>query len=339
MKVTAQQLWFTGARQVDIREQQLRSPAADEIVVEVICSAVSAGTEMLVYRGQIPDDITLDANIESLQSQQYPLQYGYAAVGKIISIGNTVDEAWLDQLVFAFQPHASHFVTSLNNVIPVPSSVQPEDAVFLANMETAINLMHDGKPIFGERVLVLGQGIVGLLLTSLLAKMPLLELIVADTFALRRDAANKLGARAFDPTDIAERNKEHDRIQQVSGADLIFELTGVPDALNLAIDLSGFHSRVVVGSWYGTKSAPVYLGGAAHRNRLQIITSQVSTIAPELSGRWSKERRFLLAWDMIRRVRPSQFISTRYALHEAAVLYEQLDKCPGAQVQALLVYP
>lgn len=338
MNIIAQQLWFTGTRQLDIREQAINQPAANEVIVEVICSAISAGTEMLVYRGQLPAEISIDATIESLQNQQYPLQYGYACVGEVIQTGAEVEKSWLGKKVFAFQPHATFFVSQVDNLIPVPDDIAPEDAVFLANMETAVNLVQDGKPLLGERVVVLGQGIVGLLVTSLLGQIPLSELLVADKFSLRREFAQKFGADSFDPTNTEELKNQQQRVHDLSGADLIFELTGVPDALNLAIDLSGYHSRIVVGSWYGTKTSPVYLGGAAHRNRLQIITSQVSSLAPELSGRWTKVRRFEVTWEMIRRVKPSAFVSRRAALAEANGIYSQLDERPESLIQALFVY-
>lgn len=337
-KNNVQQLWFTGQQQVEVRTCALAAPVAGEVVVEVICSAISAGTEMLVYRGQLPTDMALDATIDSLQNQTYPLQYGYACVGTVVQLGEGVDESWLGQAVFAFQPHASQFVSAVENLIPVPTDIAAEDAVFLANMETAVNLLQDGKPIIGERVLVLGQGIVGLLLSNLLAQMPLTELLVADKWESRRTVAEKMGASTFDPVAFEERSAILKRITAEQGADLIFELTGVPDALNLAIDFSGYHSRIVIGSWYGTKSAPVFLGGAAHRNRLHIITSQVSSLSPELTGRWTKSRRFDVTWNMIRRVRPSQFVSARAALKEAAGVYQQLDQQPGSLIQALFIY-
>lgn len=338
MTLTAQQLWFTGPQQLEIRTQDIAAPAAGELLVEVICSAISAGTEMLVYRGQLPSGVALDANIESLQQQNYPLQYGYASVGKVIHLGAGVDESWLGKTVFAFQPHASHFICRTDQVILVPADIAAEDAVFLANMETAVNLAQDGKPLVGERVVVLGQGIVGLLLTSVLTQLPLTELLVADTLPLRCEYAKQIGAHSFNPLIDEERAAQQGRLADVQGADLIYELTGVPSALNLAVDLSGYHSRIVIGSWYGAKSAPIYLGGAAHRNRLHITTSQVSSIAPELLGRWDKNRRFDVTWNMIRRIKPARFISRRSPLMHAQQVYQQLDQQPESQIQALFIY-
>lgn len=341
-QVIAQQLWFTHAFRVEIRTQKLRSLKPGEVLVQSELSAVSAGTELLVYRGQIPADMTLDANLESLQQRpHYPLQYGYATVGRVIQVTAEVDIKWLGKRVFAFQPHASHFITTPANLIPVPDDISAGAAVFLANMETAVNLVQDGNPSLGEQVVVLGQGVVGLLLSSLLAHCPLTQLIAADGIATRHQRALVLGvSTTFDPLSASELKniKQQLATATTKGADLIYEVSGTPDALNLAIELSGFASRIVIGSWYGNKSAAIALGGDAHRNRLKITTSQVSNISPELTGRWDKARRFDLTWKLIRERKPEKLITHCVALEDAAGLYQTLDKDPGEILQAVLTY-
>lgn len=353
----AQQLWFTGVEQIEVREQLLAAPGADELLVEVECSAISAGTEMLVYRGQIPNGMALDATISALQhqlqdQQQYPLQYGYASVGIVKAAGVNIDAALLGERVFAFQPHASHFIATLANVIPVPADIAAEDAVFLPNMETAVNLVQDGAPALGERVVVLGQGIVGLLLANLLAQFPLAQLHGLDAIPLRRERALQLGVNTvFDPFSVTDINALKQQLtvtrrinaaendaEKNTGADLIYEVSGAPDALNLAIELSGFASRIVIGSWYGNKTAAIALGGNAHRNRLTITTSQVSSLAPELTGRWDKKRRFELSWEMLRSLRPSQLITHRAPLCDAPALYQRLHQSPAEILQAIFSY-
>ena len=329
-QVIAQQLWFTDPHQVEVRDQVLPPLKSGEVLIKTECSAVSAGTELLVYRGQIPTDMPLDANLESLQQQPtYPLQYGYASVGRIIQAGANVDQHWLGKRVFAFQPHSSYFIATPANLIPVPDDISAEAAVFLANMETAVNLVQDGSPGLGEQVVVLGQGIVGLLLSGLLAQYPLAQLMAADGIENRRQRGLTLGVdQTFNPLVPAEvRNlKQQLSSTNISGADLIYEVSGAPKALNLAIELSGFTSRIVIGSWYGNKSAAIALGGDAHRNRLKITTSQVSSIAPELSGRWDKARRFEVTWKLIRELKPETLITHSFSLSDAAKLYQILDQ-------------
>ncbi|MEX0739714.1 MAG: hypothetical protein WD071_10265 [Pseudohongiella sp.] len=336
--VLAEQLWFTAPQQVEIRSAQLAAPGPGQLLVKSLRSAISAGTEMLVYRGQLPDEMALDASVQSLQSaSSYPLQYGYACVGEVIAIGDSADAAWLGQRVFSFQPHASHFVATTGQLTPVPDDVTTEAAVFLPNMETAVNLVQDGAPMLGEQVVVLGQGVVGLLLSAVLAVHPLSALYTLDTIGKRRQLSTRLGADgSFDPqADLS--GLQHELLES-KGADLIYEVSGVPDALNLAITLSGFDSRIVIGSWYGKKSAAIALGGDAHRNRLNITTSQVSTLAPGLSGRWDKARRFDIAWQMIRRLQPQTLISHRKTLSEADTLYKLLHNSHEDVLQAVFIY-
>ncbi|MCQ8106204.1 zinc-binding dehydrogenase [Methylomonas sp. SURF-2] len=344
----SRQLWFSEPYRVEIRETPLREPAENELLVQSECSAISAGTEMLVYRGQLPTDISLDASLASLQgAATYPLQYGYACVGRVKRLGAAVDAGWLHKRVFSFQPHASHFIAAPDQLLTVPDDIEPEAAVFLANMETAVNLVLDGNPALGEKALVLGQGVVGLLLSGVLARFPLAKLYALDGLAERRASALRLGvSQAFDPaneTQIASLKQALRLPVQLpatagSGADLVYEVSGAPEALNLAIDLCAYSGRIVIGSWYGGKAGAVRLGGAAHRHRIQFIGSQVSTIAPALSGRWDKQRRFDLAWDMIRALRPRRLISHRAVLGQAGNIYRLLDRTPEQALQAIFIY-
>jgi threonine dehydrogenase-like Zn-dependent dehydrogenase len=241
--------------------------------------------------------------------------------------------------VFAFQPHASHFLSEPRQLIDVPDDVPLEAAVFLPNMETAVNLVQDGRPGIGERVVVLGQGVVGLLLSGVLAQYPLASLGAVEGRPERQALARCLGADACCAPDEAADLTEGRAGGLLSDADLIYEVSGQPEALNLAIALSGYASRIVIGSWYGSKAVTLDLGSEAHRNRLQLITSQVSTLAPDLTGRWTKERRFSVAWEMIRRIDPTRLITDTLPLSSAATLYQQLHEEQSGFVQPLFHYP
>jgi 2-desacetyl-2-hydroxyethyl bacteriochlorophyllide A dehydrogenase len=327
-------LYFTAPKQVELREEQIPDLGADEILVETVCSAISAGTEMLVYQGRFPRNLETDSAIEALRGGfKYPMAYGYACVGKVAEVGKSVNRNWADRLVFAFQPHSSHFVASAESLLPIPSSLSPESASFLPNMETAVNLVQDAAPILGERALVLGQGVVGLLTAALLHEFPLETLVTADRHELRRKASLDLGVT--DALDAAASNF-HPAARSLSNRknyDLTFELSGSPAALDDAIALTAFSGRVIIGSWYGEKRAPIDLGGAFHRSRIQLISSQVSTIAPELSGRWDKSRRFEVAWKALERIKPEKWITHRFALQKAAEAYRLLDESPQETIQ------
>jgi len=307
-------------------------------------SAISPGTEMLIYRGQMPQGLAADEALEALAGPlAYPLKYGYAAVGQVTDLGAGVDDSWAGRWVFAFQPHQACFVAAVDSLLPVPEGIPPERAAFLPNMETAINFLLDGAPLLGERVVVLGQGVVGLLTTALLARFPLAALVVFDRYALRRETALALGATlALDPAapDALDAARAHLGARDLyDGADLTYELSGNPEALNLAFALTGFAGRLVIGSWYGTKRAALDLGGRFHRSRIRLLSSQVTTLAPEHTGRWSKARRLALAWEMLRRFPAERLITHRVPFIEAPTAYRLLDQQPENAIQVILTYP
>jgi threonine dehydrogenase-like Zn-dependent dehydrogenase len=271
------------------------------------------------------------------------MAYGYACVGVVRETGSHVDKALRDQFVFSFEPHTSHFITSVESVFPLPESISPQTACFLPNMETAVNLVQDGAPILGERVLVLGQGVVGLLTTSLLNEFPLHTLVTVDQLNLRCEMSKVECQRSrvsHCKTLDASAANFHDQAFSVldKGADLTFELSGNPSALNDAIALTRFSGRIVIGSWYGEKPAQIDLGGSFHRSRIKLISSQVSTISPELAARWDKARRFDVAWNALEQIRPERWITHRFAIEEAREAYRLLDESPQHAVQVIFEY-
>ena len=328
----AKTLFFTAPGQVEIRECPLPHVRDDEVLVETVCSAISAGSEMLVYRGQFPQ--LKDAHDVVSSELKYPLAYGYACVGVVRELGGMVTGEWKDRLVFSFQPHTSHFVAKTDSLFPIPKSLSPENACFLPNMETAVNLVQDGAPILGERVLVLGQGVVGLLTAFLLGEFPLENLTVVDGIEKRRNALRVDGQRSkvksLAPADL--------RASTSDSFDLSFELTSSPSALNTAIEHTTFSGRIVIGSWYGQKRDEINLGGSFHRSRIRLVSSQVSTISPELSGRWDKPRRFDVAWKALERIQPEKWVTHRFSLEEAVKAYQLLDENPQETIQVIFDY-
>jgi len=341
--IRSQQLWFTAPCALEVREQELAEPGPDEILVRTLCSAISAGSEMLAYRGQLPQDQALDASMECLKNQStaYPLRYGYANVGRVEAAGHKVDHALIGRQVFALQPHATHYISKAGAVVNLPDTVEPEAAVFLANMETAVNLVLDAKPALGEKVVILGQGVVGLLVTAILARFPLSSSYALEPAPLRRATASTLGAMSVvapdSETEMATL-KSSLKATPGQGADLVLELSGAPAALNLALNLCAYTGRIVVGSWYGNKPVTLDLGGRFHRQRITIISSQVSSISPELTGRWDRERRFATALELIGSIKPQQLITHRMAFTSAHEAYRLLDESPDKALQVILTY-
>lgn len=331
-------LHFLAPYRLEVKEEKLPSPESGEVLVRASVSAISPGTEMLVYRGEFPQDISTDSSISGLASQfSYPLKYGYCLVGEVLEVGKGVNRSWIGRRVFAFHPHQSSFLARPSELIPVPEDLSDEQAVLLPNTESAVNFVMDGKPVIGERILVLGQGIVGLLTAALLARFPLECLVTLDRFQIRRNASRQVGAHlSLDPLDEDLINKLDEILP--AGADLAYELSGSPQALDMAIGFTGFEGRVVMGSWYGSKRSNLDLGGRFHRSRIRLVSSQVSTLASGFSGRWTKERRFDVAWQMLRLLQTEHLITHRFHILEAGRAYTLIDQHPEQAIQVIITY-
>ncbi|ODR79309.1 oxidoreductase [Haladaptatus sp. W1] len=339
---SAQAVYFTGERELDVRTEGVSEPGPSEVLVRTVVSAISPGTELLVYRGEAPTELEADATIDALSGTlDFPLRYGYAAAGTVIEVGRNVTEDLLGESVFAFQPHASHFLASPDDLLRIPDGYAPEKAVFLPNVETAVNLVLDGMPRVGEQAVVFGQGVVGLLTTGLLAECPLSDLVTLDCYPTRRALSREMGAdRCFDATDDpVERVQSHlSRPDAPDGADVSYELSGDPSALDDAVAVTGYDGRVLVGSWYGDKRADLNLGGAYHRSRIDISSTQVSTLDPELRGRWDMDRRLSVAWRRLADLDVDCLVTHRFPVEAAADGYRLLDEHPDDAVAVLLTY-
>ena len=331
----ARRLYFTEPGAVDIRTESLAAPTGEELLVETLASGVSAGSELLVYRGEFPQDLPVDETIDALDgSFEYPLAYGYAAVGEVIDAGPDAD-GWVGRRVFAFEPHADRFLTTPDAAVPLPDDTRTDAATLLPTVETATNLVLDGHPRIGERVVVFGAGPVGLCTTHALADFPLERLAVVEPIPARREVARELGADAVVPPAEAD---ELFAAADPPGADLVYELSGRPATLDAAIDAVGYDGRVVVGSWYGSKRAPVDLGGSFHRDRIDLISSQVSTVSPALRGRFDTDRRFEVTFDRLRRLDARSLTTHRVPFSDAAAAYRRLDSREGDPLHLVFTY-
>jgi threonine dehydrogenase-like Zn-dependent dehydrogenase len=181
----------------------------------------------------------------------------------------------------------------------------------------------------------------GLLTTALLAEFPLSVLIAADPIAGRRERALELGAgRTVDPSDSAELSAlERDLFEhEPAGLDLAIELSGNTQALNQAIELVGFTGRIIVGSWYGRSGQALDLGTHFHRRRIELISSQVSTLHPRLSGRWTKARRIALAWNAIARLTPQRLITHSFSFHDCQRAFDVASRPDDGVLQVVFDY-
>lgn len=333
-------VWFEAPRTVAVKTAEIPTPGTNEVLVEAIVSAVSAGTEGVIYRGEAPNSPRPDP-IETIPDDlTFPVRYGYATVGRVTDVGDGVPGRWEDRLVCVYGPHASHLVADPDDLVPVPPSRTPREAVFLPNTESAVNFLLDGRPVIGERVLVLGLGVLGLLTTGLLANTPAHAVVGVDYHDRRRRAAERLGAHTTFHPDPDDDQELLDRFVDAAGgrADLVYELTGNPEAFEQAVRAVGFDGRIVVGSWYGSRPTALGFGDHFHRNRIDITSSQVSTLAPRDTGRWTIARRRATALEWIDRLDVDSLITHEVPVERAPEMYRLLDEEPARAIQVLFRY-
>lgn len=331
---TATAVWFPGPRSVELRAEELPAVGERDVQVEALASAISHGTEMLVYRGQVPPDVEFD--LPTLRgSFVFPIKYGYASVGRVSAVGRDVRSVQVDDVVFALHPHQTAYVVPETMVQRLPKGVEPTRGVFLANLETAVNIVLDATPRLGERVAVFGQGVVGLLVTQILRRLALDALVVVDPLAHRRALSSAYGALAVAPEDTEAAVRD---VTDGTGVDVAIEVSGNVAALDQAIASLAFGGTVVVASWYGTKPVELALGGAFHRRRVRLVSSQVSTIDAALQPRWSHQRRLAVARDLLVSLELENLISHRLPMKCAAEAYRLVDEHPEQTVQVVLTY-
>jgi alcohol dehydrogenase len=328
--MTGRALYFTGPRSVAVREKPIADPGPGEVRVRTERSSISPGTEMLVYRDEVPSELSVDETIDAFDDTfSYPLQYGYATVGRVTAVGEAVDDEWLDRQVFAFNPHESHFLADPETL--VPTTLSRERALFIPNAETAVNFAMDARPRIGARVVVFGQGPIGLLTTALLAEFPLSELVTVDHHETRRQLSESLGAdRSIAPAGVDAALAEP--------ADIALELSGNPAALDDAIDVTGHAGRIIVGSWYGTKDVALDLGGTYHRSHIRIQSSQVSRIDPDHADRWDKDRRLDVVLSWLAENDPTALLTHEFDIERAADAYRLLDEHQDKAIQIAFTY-
>lgn len=333
---TARAVWFPAPRTVEVRDEPLPPADRDRIRVRAVASGISHGTEMLVYRGEVPPHLQLD--LPTLAgSFRFPVKYGYASVGRVIEAGPEVSSPAVGDLVFVHHPHQTEYVVTAGAAIRLPAGTPPATAVLLANLETAVNVVLDAHPRLGDRVVVLGQGVVGLLVTLLLRRAGAALVVAVDPLPTRRELACRLAADVA----LAPMPELGDRVRELTagvGADLVVEASGSPAALPAAIDCAGFQATVVVCSWYGTKPVSLDLGGAFHRGRLRLVSSQVGAVDPALAPRWDVGRRRALARDLLATPALGRLVTHRIAFEDAAEAYHLVDAGADGTVQVVLTY-
>jgi NADPH:quinone reductase-like Zn-dependent oxidoreductase len=280
----ARAFWLAEPGRGEIRAEPLKPPALGEVEVRSLASGISRGTESLVFRGEVPES-QYDIMRCPFQEGAFPapVKYGYASVGVVQSGSETIR----GRRVFCLYPHQDRYVVPEAAVLPVPDAVPDARAVLAANMETAVNGLWDAGPRLGDRIAVIGAGVVGCLAARLAAKLPGTRVELIDIDASRADLAAALGCGFASPEAATP------------DADLVIHASGSDAGLATALRLAGFEATVLEMSWYGAKRAAVPLGEQFHSRRLTLRSSQVGSVATAQRARWSYRRRLALALELL----------------------------------------
>jgi len=281
----ARAFWITGTKTAEIRAESLASPKAGEVLVEARYSGISRGTEALVFEGRVPESEYQRMRCP-FQSGEFPapVKYGYSSVGRVAEGSSVLEGRW----VFCLHPHQTAYVVPESAVFPLPDGLPPERAVLAANMETAVNALWDGLPRPGDRITVVGAGVLGSLSAYLARRLAGTDVELVDVLDTRSDVAATLGAHFASPDEAAK-----DR-------DLIVHASGTPEGLRTALDLAAPEGTVLELSWYGDQQVLVELGRAFHVRRLTLRSSQVGQVSPNARPRWTRASRLAFALELCR---------------------------------------
>jgi threonine dehydrogenase-like Zn-dependent dehydrogenase len=255
-----------------------------------------------------------------------PVKYGYINVGRVEEAGEPTQHL-VGQTVFCLYPHQDLYCVPADRVTPVPDGVPAGRAVLAANMETAVNVVWDAQPGPGDRIVVIGAGVVGLLVAWLCRQVPGTDVTVVDPKRARSEVASELGLsyRPDPPGDAT--------------ADLVVHASGNPDGLGAALAVADVEATIVDASWYGTRPVTVPLGEAFHSRRLTIVSSQVGRIPPHKAPRWTYARRMQLALELLRDARLEVLITGEDDFDALPAVLERLSREPGDALCHRIRYP
>ncbi|MEZ5824860.1 MAG: zinc-binding alcohol dehydrogenase [Geminicoccaceae bacterium] len=302
--------WSTGPFAGEIREERLAEPGPGEVRVETLFTALSAGTERLVAAGLVPpgEHERMRCPFQS-GDFPFPVKYGYCNVGRV-TLG---PPALLGKTVFSLFPHQDRFNIPASMVHVLPEGLPPERAVLAANMETALNGIWDSGAAPGDRIQVIGAGVVGLLVAFIASRIAGTEVRIDDIDPKRLEAAKSLGIATGEAVE----------------ADIVFHCSGSEAGLVRALGLAGLEGTVVEMSWHGSKGVMLPLGEAFHSRRLRLVGSQVGRVPANRAARWNLTRRMNKALDLLCELPLDPRFSSRCGLFQLplAVTALALDPC------------
>ena len=315
---TARQFWIRAPGHGEIVSADLASRQAAQVLVRTLYSGISRGTEALVFRGEVPSS-EYDAMRAPFQEGEFPgpVKYGYMSVGEVQEGPDGAPFDLVGRAVFCLFPHQDLYCVPASVVTPVPDDVPSGRAVLAANMETAVNAVWDARPTAGDRIVVVGAGVVGLLIAWLCRQIPGAQVTIVDINPAREAVAQELGLTF--------------RLEPPAGAtaDLVFHASGQPKGLRSALSAAGLEATIVEVSWFGSQSVTLPLGEAFHARRLTLRSSQVGRLHPDRSPRWDHRKRMELALALLGEPRLDVLITGESAFEDLPEVMAALSRDPG----------
>ena len=273
-------LWYIAPEQAEIRSEPVPSLQSNQIRVRTLYGALSRGTESLVWAGRVPEVEYKRMRAPFMGGDfPFPVKYGYSSVGRV----EHGPAEWLGKLVFSLSPHQTVLTLAPDAVVALPPDVPSSRAVLAANMETALNAVWDATPGPGDRIAVVGGGVVGMLVAFLCGHLPGAQVTLVDINPARQSVAHALGVKFSTPD------------QAPAECDLVVHCSGAQQGLVTALSLAGEEATVIEMSWYGDQPITANLGGAFHSRQLRLQSSQVGHISASRRPRWSYARRLSAA--------------------------------------------
>jgi NADPH:quinone reductase-like Zn-dependent oxidoreductase len=299
---TARALWYIGDARAEIRSEALPLVKPGEALVRTLYSGISRGTERLVFQALVPA-----SEYETMRGPNmggafpHPVKYGYLAVGVVEHGPADI----MGKTVFVLHPHQDRIVAPAEALTLVPDDIPARRAVLAANMETALNALWDSGAGPGDRIAVVGGGVVGCLIAYLAGRLPGADVTLVDPIAGRAGIAQALGVE-YAPPERAPGD-----------CDVVFHASANAKGLATALEIAGFEGTVVEVSWFGDREITVPLGRRFHSGRLKLISSQVGQVAASRRPRWDYARRMRKAMELLRDARLDALIGEEIDFEEA----------------------
>ena len=321
--IQAQALWYVSAGVAELRAEAVPAPDTKQIRVRTLFSALSRGTESLVFAGKVPEAEYTRMRAPFMGGDfPFPVKYGYASVG-LVQAGPA---ELLNRFVFSLSPHQDYFNLTADAVMAIPEGVPPERAVLAANMETALNAVWDAAPGPGDRIAVVGGGVLGCLVAFLCGHLPGAEVTLVDINPERAALARQLGVQFATETTAP------------LDCDLVFHTSASAAGLTTALRLAGEEATVLELSWYGTQLVGAPLGGAFHSKQLRLQSSQVGHVSATRRPRYSYRRRLGVALELLKDARLDALLAPAIAFADLPKQLPQILGQPSGILCQLIDY-